>query len=345
MPRLPSPIIPALTLAAIPLIAATIPTLWQRPPESPTPAASTPTACLDNPAHQTQMLTIPAGTFTLGAGARYPEERPQQQFTLNSFRLSRTEVTNAQFAAFVAATGYVTLAEHPPNAADHPNIPAELLKPGAAVFAPPTNSANPLSGWQFIEGASWRTPTGPGSNIAGRDHFPVIHIAFADAQAYAAWKGHRLPTEAEHEYAARGGQEGTTFAWGDQFLIDGQHQANTWQGAFPFFNSRADGHAGLAPVGCYPPNGYGLHDMIGNVWEWTSTPYYPSHQPAAPSPAKDQADPGHDPHQPGVPVRVIKGGSYLCAPNYCQRYRPAARQAQDTGLGTAHIGFRTAQDL
>jgi formylglycine-generating enzyme required for sulfatase activity len=295
------------------------------------------------------MIKIIGGEFTMGAGGVYPEEGPAQQRRVEDFLISRHEITNKEFAEFVDATEYVTTAERKPDPALYPNIPEELLKPGSAIFVKldeAVQAATLLNWWHFREGAYWRAPTGSGSNITDKEYYPVIHIALEDARAYAKWKGHRLPTEAEYEYASRGGIEGAKYATGDSLKVNGKFQANTWQGFFPFNNSVEDGHDGIAPVGCYESNGYGVHDMIGNVWEWTQTAYYPAHNPNPASQFNSTNDQyGYDSQQSGVPVGVIKGGSYLCANDFCARYRPAARHAQDTGLGTSHIGFRTVKDV
>lgn len=281
---------------------------------------------------------IRAGTFTLGEFGLYGDEGPAREITVEGFWIDTHEVTNAQFSEFVDATNYVTVAERKPNPNDYPGVPAELLVPGSALFIPPTDVSNGgdiTQWWQFVPGASWRHPYGPDSAIDDRKDHPVIHIAHEDALAYAAWKGRDLPSEAEWEFAARGGAA-TRYPWGDELSPGQTHMANTWQGSFPLWDAVEDGHSGLSPVGCFSANGYGLYDMIGNVWEWTNTPYFPAHNIPI-----DTNEQGFDPRQPGLPVRVIKGGSFLCAPNYCLRYRPAARHAQDTGLGTGHIGFRT----
>ncbi|MCA8900346.1 MAG: formylglycine-generating enzyme family protein [Hyphomonas sp.] len=269
---------------------------------------------------------IPAGSFLMGSDAHYAEEGPQQAVAVAAFDIDRFEVTNAQFAQFITESGYVTSAER----ATKLGFPES----GSAVFSRST--------WSFVAGADWRHPDGPDSDIQGRDHDPVVHVSFEDAQAYADWAGRALPTEAQWEYAARGGLNGQEYAWGDTLTPGGNHLANTWQGLFPVADTGADGHAGRAVVGCYPANGYGLYDMIGNVWEWTADPYFPDRRFGKDLPADRLERPiGFDPRQPGVPVGVIKGGSFLCAPTGCRRYRPAARHAQDTGLGTNHIGFRT----
>jgi len=272
------------------------------------------------------MVWVPGGTFPMGADYAYFEEGPVHEVEVAGFWMDALEVTNAQFAEFVHATGYLTLAE---RGIENPATGEAL--PGSAVFTPHLKDAevSPLQGWwKFMEGASWQHPEGPGSTLAGREHHPVVHIAFEDAQAYAAWKGHSLPTEEQFEYAAQ------SSARRDE---SGAFQSNTWQGLFPFQHDPQDGFIGTAPVGCYTANDYGIFDLIGNVWEWTASPYYSSHA----FPDRDRFPQGYDPIQPGEPVAVIKGGSYLCAPNYCMRYRPEARQGQSKGLGTSHIGFRT----
>ncbi len=272
------------------------------------------------------VVYIPAGGFIMGSDAHYAEEGPQEKVEVVAFDIDRFEVTNAQFEQFIAETGYVTSAER----ATELGFPVN----GSAVFDHST--------WSFVEGASWRHPEGPGSSINGKNHDPVVQVSLEDAQAYADWAGRTLPTEAQWEYAARGGLNGAEYAWGSSLTPGGNYLANTWQGLFPIADTGADGHTGRAEVGCYAANGYGLYDMIGNVWEWTEDPYYPDHRFGKELTFDARERPaGFDPRQPGVPVGVIKGGSFLCAPNGCRRYRPAARHAQDTGLGTNHIGFRT----
>jgi formylglycine-generating enzyme required for sulfatase activity len=299
------------------------------------------TACLET----SKMVKIKGGVFRMGAGAVYREELPIVETRVDDFYIDSHEVTNAQFAEFVAATGYITLAEKVPSAKDYPNIPIEYLKAGSAVFVKlieAVKAANITNWWQFTEGANWRNPLGPNSTIEGRENFPVIHIAYEDALAYAKWKGNRLPSEAEYEYASRGGLDNAKYASGNSLTENGRYIANTWQGLFPFTDTAEDGYVGLAPVGCYPPNAYGVYDLIGNVWEWTDSVYYPRHFETSNLPPNLPPQ-GYDAQQPGVSVKVIKGGSYLCASDFCMRYRPAARHAQDTGLGTSHIGFRTAR--
>lgn len=259
------------------------------------------------------MIWVPGGSFTMGESPAYPEEGPPREVAVTGFWIDRHEVTNAQFAAFVAATGYVTMAERAPPAL--PGAPPEMLKPGSAVFRVPT--ADDPSWWRWTAGAQWRRPDGGAAGIAGQDRHPVVQIAYDDAAAYAAWAGKQLPDEVQWEYAARAGAPALSGP-----VVDGRGapQANYYQGAFPAKDLGTDGFTGRAPVGCFAANRFGLHDMIGNVWEWTSTT---GSRPDA-----------------GEPVGVIKGGSFLCAANYCARYRPAARQFQERGLGTDHIGFR-----
>jgi len=300
------------------------------------------------------LVFIHGGRFRLGAAGIYAEETPVQETTVAGFWISSHDVTNAQFARFVKETGYVTIAERGATAQDYPGAQQEWLQPGGAVFQMPlkTLSQTPLGWWHYVRDANWRHPQGPHSSIEGRMNHPVVQLAYADAQAYTHWAGLQLPTEAQWEYAARGGVDGSTYPWGNELNPGGRVMANTWQGEFPFHNTRADGFAGTSPVGCFPANGYGLYDMVGNVWQWTSDWYFPDHRlataqaSAAPaSTAVDAAKPlSFDPQNPDVPSRVIKGGSFLCASNYCMRYRPAARQPHDAGLGTDHIGFRTVRN-
>jgi formylglycine-generating enzyme len=298
------------------------------------------------------MARIAPGAFRMGSDTNYPEERPAHEVTVDGFWIDRCAVTNADFSAFVAATRYVTFAERPLDPALYPGAKPELLKPGSAVFCLPNRPLRPRDvrdWWEYVPGADWRHPEGPGSSIAGREREPVVHVAFEDANAYAAWAGKDLPTEAEWEFAARGGLEGAEFCWGDEFTPGGRWMANTWQGEFPWQNQRLDGFPGRASVGSFPANGYGLFDMAGNVWQWTkdwyaaghaldpSRPCCAPHNPRGVAEAQsyDHAQPG-----PRVARKVIKGGSYLCAPNYCRRYRPAARYPQAVDTTTSHIGFR-----
>jgi formylglycine-generating enzyme required for sulfatase activity len=284
--------------------------------------------CLDD------MQWIPGGTFRMGSDRFYPEEGPEHLVEVAGFRIDTFATTNAAFARFIAATGYVTLAERPPDPDEFPGTPLELLRPGGLVFR---TAADIGSCWQYVPGADWRHPDGPESTISGRDHDPVVQIAWPDAVAFAVWAGKRLPNEMEWEFAARGGLDGATWCWGEEMTPDGRWMANTWQGDFPRANTALDGCTGRSPVGRFPPNGYGLHDMAGNVWEWTVSEYSARHT-ERPSPCCR----GHSGET--VANKVIKGGSYLCAPNYCLRYRPAARQPQSVDTATCHIGFRCVRD-
>jgi len=295
------------------------------------------------------MIFIPGGTFAMGSDSYYPEEAPVHPVAVDGFWIDRTPVTNAAFAGFVSATGYVTLAEKPPRAEDYPGADPAMLQAGSLVFTPPRHAVplnNPGHWWRFVFGACWSAPEGPGSDLAGRGDHPVVHIAQEDARAYAAWAGKELPTEAEWEFAARGGLKAEPFAWGNELAPKGKIPANIWQGPFP--HQRSGPYARTSPVGAFPPNGYGLSDMIGNVWEWTAD-YFIRHSAPAAKACCIPENPRHtDPAAAswavaGGPVLahfVVKGGSHLCAPEYCQRYRPAARQAQAIDSSTSHIGFR-----
>ncbi len=300
-----------------------------------------------------EMVWIPGGTFRMGSDHHYPEEAPSHRVTVDGFWMDRAPVTNREFRRFVDATGYVTSAEIPPNAEDYPGALPHMLHAASMVFVPPKHNDVDLrdffNWWQFKFGANWRRPAGKGSWIHALADHPVVHVSYSDAEAYAAWVGKVLPTEAEWEFAARGGLEGAEFAWGDELTPGGRHMANTWQGDFPCENSAADGYERTSPVMAYPPNGYGLYDMIGNVWEWTTDWWSSRHEADAPKacciPENPRGGPqsaSYDPCQPDIriPRKVLKGGSYLCAPNYCRRYRPAARHAQPIDTSTSHAGFR-----
>lgn len=301
-------------------------------------------------ADTSRMAWIAGGEFAMGSDKHYPEEAPVHRVRVGGFWIDRCAVTNAEFARFVEATGHVTLAERPANAADYPGAKPGMLAPSSVVFrkaAGPVDLRDPFNWWTYVPGADWRHPQGPGSTIEGLANHPVVHVAFEDAEAYAAWAGKALPTEAEWEFAARGGLDGAEFAWGDERVPGGRHVANTWQGEFPWQNLAEDGYEGTAPVGSFPPNGYGLHEMTGNVWEWT-TDWYQDHGRikraccTLDNPRGGVAEDSHDGRVLGVkiPRRVMKGGSYLCAPNYCRRYRPAARMPQPVDTSTCHLGFR-----
>jgi formylglycine-generating enzyme required for sulfatase activity len=298
------------------------------------------------------MVPIPGGTFRMGSDRHYPEEAPAHLVAIGPFGIDRYPVTNRQFREFVRATGHVTWAEIPPDPNDYPGALPEMIYAGSLVFSPPRHSVDLRDWgqwWRFLKGADWRHPYGPKSSIAGLDNHPVVHVAYRDALAYADWAGKQLPTEAEWEFAARAGLDGAEFAWGDEFTPGGRHMANTWQGEFPRQNLALDGFARTAPVAAFPANGYGVCDMIGNVWEWTADWYSPRHQAEHAKACCIPQDPrggpegaSYDPRQPEIriPRKVLKGGSHLCAPNYCRRYRPAARHAEPIDTSTSHVGFR-----
>jgi formylglycine-generating enzyme len=299
------------------------------------------------------MVWIPGGTFRMGSENFYAEERPVHDVAVDGFWIDCYEVTNEQFERFVEATGYRTLAERPLNPADFPGAPVENLVPGSMVFhktTGPVDLRNYVNWWAWVPGASWRHPKGPGSSLEGIWHHPVVHVAYEDAEAYVRWARKELPTEPEWERAARGGLDGAAFPWGDEEFPEGKAMVNSWQGEFPWQNLLLDRYEGTSPVGSFPPNGYGLFDMAGNVWEWTSDWYVPRHAdevvksccgPAV-NPRIVSPEKSYDPDQPQfrIPRKVVKGGSHLCAPNYCLRYRPAARQPQMIDTGMSHIGFR-----
>lgn len=314
----------------------------------------------------TGMVWIPGGEFSMGCadprgmphGGNDPmqDARPIHRVRLPGFWMDATEVTNRQFAAFVSATGYVTVAERKPKPEDFPGAPPESLVAGSIVFTPPAGTVPLRDGtgmahlrwWAYVPGADWRHPTGPESSITGRDDEPVVHVAFDDANAYAAWAGKRLPTEAEWECAARGNAAGQPYPWGSEFRPDETWMANTWQGRFPLENTAADGFAGIAPVKSYPANGFGLFDMSGNVWEWCSDWYRPDtyardhRQGTIESPRGP--DRSFDPQEPGQPKRVQRGGSYLCSDQYCSRYIVGTRGKGEISSSTNHIGFRCVKD-
>jgi formylglycine-generating enzyme len=303
-------------------------------------------------AHLPGMKAIPGGTFVMGSDRHYPEEAPAHQVRMESFLMDSHLVTNRQFGAFVMATKYVTVAERPLDPVAFPDIPKSRLAPGSLVFHKPKHPVptnDTRQWWSWKAGAYWRHPEGRGSSVATRLDHPVVHIAFEDAEAYAAWAGKSLPTEAEWEFAARGGLEGAEFVWGEEFAPEGRPMANTWQGIFPSESLLLDGFEGTSPVGAFPANGYGLFDMAGNVWEWTVDWYSDRHPEDAAKPCCVPVNPrgggveaSLDKRQPSVtvPRKVVKGGSFLCAPNYCRRYRPAARHAQMIDSGMSHVGFR-----
>lgn len=304
-----------------------------------TPPASAMTAPVATSAPLTQdMVWISGGDFLMGSDKFYREERPARPASVKGFWIDPHPVTNTQFLAFVEATGYVTTAERQPDPALYPDADPELLVPGSLVFIMPDGPVglrDYRAWWAYVPGASWRHPTGPENSLSGLEDHPVVHITYEDAAAYAKWAGKALPSEAEWEYAARGGLENQTYPWGEEFMPEGKHMANTWQGRFPFENLAEDGFERTSPVKFYPPNGYGLYDMAGNVWEWTLTPYEDS--PVASEKKSCCLPTGEAAKTFRI---VVKGGSHLCAPNYCFRYRPSARQGQALDTSTSHIGFR-----
>ncbi|MBD5785843.1 formylglycine-generating enzyme family protein [Cellulosimicrobium terreum] len=295
------------------------------------------------------MVRVPGGRFRMGDARHYAEEQPVHEREVATFDIAAAPVTVAQFAEFVAQTGYRTIAERELDPRDFPGADPADLVPGAMVFTPtsgPVDLRDWRAWWSWAPGARWDEPSGPGSGTDDRLEHPVTQVAYPDALAYAGWAGKRLPSEAEWEYAARGGLDGAEFAWGDETRPGGMLMANTWQGSFPYRNDGAAGWRGTSPVGTFPANGYGLHDMIGNVWEWTTDAYAPFHVPPGAAPPA----PGRRPQllgaqASGPPQRVLKGGSHLCSPDYCLRYRPAARSPQTDDTATTHIGFRLAADV
>jgi formylglycine-generating enzyme required for sulfatase activity len=308
------------------------------------------------------MVWIPGGEFSMGAQdpssmhdavgmQATTDSRPVHRVYVDGFWMDETEVTNEQFARFVEATGYITLAERTPRADDFPGAPLESLVPGSVVFAPPDRAvplSDPYQWWSEIIGASWRHPLGPTSSIEGKERYPVVHIAYEDAIAYAQWAGKRLPTEAEWEFAARGGLTGQLFPWGGDFREGHRWNANTHQGHFPEHDTGEDSHSGIAPVAQFPPNGYGLHDVGGNVWEWVSDWYRPDYYAQlAATVARNPRGPAtsFDPGEPGVNKRVHRGGSFLCTDQYCSRYMVGTRGKGDIGTGTNHLGFRLVKAL
>ena len=312
----------------------------------PQPAASESSAHVD-------MVWIPRGTFRMGSDKHYSEEAPAHHVTVDAFWIDRTPVTNHQFREFVRATGHVTFAEVAPDPKDYPGALPNMLRAGSLVFSPPKHQIEDMRDWSqwwgFKFGANWRRPYGPRSTLSGLNEHPVVHVAYSDAVAYAKWAGKDLPTEAEWELAARGGLDGAEFAWGNELTPGGRQMANTWQGAFPRENLKLDGYERTSPVTAFPPNGYGVYDMIGNIWEWTSDWYSAGYEADADkvccipiNPRGRGEDLSYDPCQPEIriPRKVLKGGSHLCAPNYCRRYRPAARHPEPVDTSTSHVGFR-----
>ncbi|MBD8687219.1 MULTISPECIES: formylglycine-generating enzyme family protein [unclassified Rhizobium] len=294
---------------------------------------------------------VPGRTFTMGSDSHYPEEAPAHPVTVDGFWISAVPVTNRQFKAFVEKTGHVTVAEKAPDLNEYPGAKPEMLRAGSLVFTQPKSLDGPdiSQWWNFKFGANWRRPLGGLSDLRGKLDHPVVHVAYADALAYATWAGMSLPTEAEWEMAAKGGADETEFAWGDEFAPDGIPMANTWNGTFPTQSNKPKGQERTSPVRSFPPNALGLYDMIGNVWEWTSD-FWSTHHPEPAkrscciptNPRRGLTEASYDPRQPTIRIarRVLKGGSHLCAPNYCRRYRPAARHAEAEDTSTSHVGFR-----
>ncbi len=302
------------------------------------------------------MVRLEGGLFQMGSDSHYPEEAPRHPVRVDGFWIDRAPVTNRAFAEFVRKTGHVTTAEIAPDPKDYPGALPEMCRPGSMLFVQPpgpVSLSNHALWWTFSFGTDWRHPHGPGSSLDGLDDHPVVHVSFTDALAYADWAGKQLPTEAEWEYAAWGGRDECEFAWGDALEPEGKPMANVWQGLFPWQNEMKDGYLRTSPVGAFPRNGFGLLDMIGNVWEWTTDWYRARHPDAAAKPCCIPANPRggarSDSHARGdpaaIPRKVVKGGSHLCAPNYCRRYRPAARHPHAIDTSTSHIGFRCVQRL
>jgi formylglycine-generating enzyme len=323
--RLPDP-----EIARLPDAGKVIPTIVEKtPPPAPAPEG---------------MVWIPPTRFSMGSDYEpFLDAQPIHTVELDGFYMDRHLVTNTQFARFVKATGYITIAERKPDPKEFPGVLEERLVPGAVVFLPPAQAVtlgDISQWWQYLPGANWRHPEGPGSDLKGRDSHPVVHVCWEDATAYAKWAGKRLPTEAEWECAARGGLTQKPYVWGEKFQPEGKPMANTYQGRFPDSNTKADGWERTSPVGSYPPNRFGLYDMAGNVWQWCSDWYRPDYY--AHSPRKNPTGPpdSFDPQEPEAPKRVQRGGSFLCTDQYCSRYMPGGRGKGDIYTGSSHVGFR-----
>lgn len=313
----------------------------QRPEPLREAAATVPRA--DDSSWTNDMVWIPGGTFWMGSEKGQSDERPVHQVTVDGFWMDKYEVTNEQFAKFIKATGYVTIAERKPNPRDFPGVPLENLVAGSIVFSPPPGDVpldNHFIWWKYIPGANWRHPQGPDSTINGLEKHPVVHVSWLDAAEYCKWAGKRLPTEAEWEYASRGGLEKKEFMWGDELTPGGKWLANIWQGRFPNENTQADGFRLTAPVGSFPPNGSGVYDLAGNVWEWCADWYLPDYYSKSSGKNPQGPDSSFDPNEPGVMKRVQRGGSYMCTDLYCGAYRPSTRMKSSPDTGLSHSGFR-----
>ncbi len=316
----------------------------------PSPASVAPVAMRESAPSSPGMVLIPGGEFLMGSDKHYPEEAPAHRVRVGAFWMDRVTVTNADFARFVEETGHVTLAERPANPDDYPGAKPEMLAPSSVMFKKPpgpVDLGNHYNWWVYVKGANWRHPRGPASSIRKIMDHPVVHVAYEDVEAYARWADKEIPTEAEWEFAARGGLDGADYVWGDEMTPGGRYMANTWQGDFPHRNTCDDGYEGTAPVGSFPPNGFGLHDMAGNVWQWTTDWYQEHGKVDSPCCTADNPRGGApvasiDPRDTTgrMPRKVTKGGSHLCAPNYCRRYRPAARMAQPIDTSISHLGIR-----
>lgn len=308
--------------------------------------AGTYASAVINEASEEGMVWIPGGAFDMGS-EDFADSRPVHTVTVDAFWMDAHEVTNAQFAQFVKATGYLTTAERPLDPKDFPGVPADKLVPGSAVFSPPAHAVplnNPMQWWKYVPGASWKHPKGPGSSIQGRENDPVAQVSYEDAQAYAKWAGKRLPTEAEWEMAARAGQNNKDYYWGRELKPGGRWVANVFQGSFPHHDKEEDGYTGVAKVRSFPPNAFGLYDMEGNVWEWCSDYYRPDYYRQSPkSNPRGPAD-SYDPDEPGAVKRVQRGGSFLCSDEYCIRYKAGSRGKGEISSASNNLGFRCVKD-
>ncbi|HEU0038459.1 MAG TPA: formylglycine-generating enzyme family protein [Verrucomicrobiae bacterium] len=330
---------------------------------APATATSTQAKAVPLGAWTNDMAWIPGGTFWMGAEDGQSDEKPVHEVSVDGFWMDKTEVTNEQFEKFARATGYVTIAERKPNPKDLPGVPEENLVPGSIVFSPPSldelNRERTPAGheplkdypmenhfiwWRYVAGASWRHPEGPDSDIRGREQHPVVHIAWDDAVACCKWAGKRLPTEAEWEFAARGGLDRKRYVWGDELTPGGKWLANIWQGSFPLKNTLEDGFRGTAPVASFPPNAYGVYDMAGNVWEWCADWYLPDYYAHTPAKNPPGPDTSFDPNEPGAMKRVQRGGSFLCNEVWSSGYRPSYRMKNSPDTGMQHTGFRGVKD-